>query len=218
VEKDLIMSATGKQKGLILAFTGAGKGKTTAALGTALRMIARGGRVGMVRFLKSGAMESQALGKFGPKFRAWNFGGGFTWQVSLEENVKAVQEAWKRCRMLLRDPKYDLVIFDEIHIALKYKFLKTTDVLKALKEKISSQHVVLTGRGAPKSILKVADLVTEMKCLKHPFQKGIPAQPGITFNPSHIGDSHFLLKNDCPRFCFCPRNLLSSSSVLFSVR
>lgn len=170
-----------KLKGLILAFTGDGKGKTTAALGVALRMIARGGSVGMVQFFKSGAGEIKALKKFGSRFQLWSFGGGFTWQVSREENAKTVQKAWKRCCSLLRNPKYDLVIFDEIHIALKYKFLNTAEVLKALRARLPSKHVILTGRGAPKAILKMADLVTEMKCLKHPFQKGIPAQPGLDF-------------------------------------
>ena len=165
-----------KQKGLILVFTGDGKGKTTAAMGTALRMISHGGRVAMVQFFKG----SPARGAC-PGFRVWNFGGGFTWQVAREENAKAVRKAWRKCRELLRDPKYDLVIFDEIHIALRYKFLQATDVLKALKAKRPSQHVILTGRGAPKAILKIANLVTEMKCLKHPFQKGIPAQPGLDF-------------------------------------
>lgn len=172
-----------KRKGLILAFTGDGKGKTTAALGTALRMINRGKRVGMVQFFKSGDFLPSTGGQagFGTRFKIWGFGGGFTWQVSREENAKAVQKAWHKCRELLRDPKYDLVILDEIHIALKYKFLRVADVLKALKERSAAKHVILTGRGAPKSILRIADLVTEMKCLKHPFACGIPAQPGLDF-------------------------------------
>ncbi len=195
-----------KQKGLILVFTGDGKGKTTAAMGTAMRMIAHGRRVGMVQFFKRTTRNAQratkgqmltvdlcalssrettgevaAFRKLGSKFKMWSYGGGFTWQVSRAENQKAVVEAWSQCLKLLRDPKYDLVILDEIHIALKYKFLNMADVLKVLKARPSSQHVILTGRGAPRSILKKADLVTEMKCLKHPFQKGIPAQPGLDF-------------------------------------
>jgi cob(I)alamin adenosyltransferase len=165
-----------KKNGLILVFTGDGKGKTTAALGAALRMISHGGRVGMVQFFK----VSMARVSW-PGFRVWSFGGGFTWQVPREENARVVAKAWEKCRALLRDAKYDLVIFDEIHIALKYKFLKSSEVIKALKAKRPSQHVILTGRGAPKSLLKMADLVTEMKCLKHPFDKGIPAVPGIDF-------------------------------------
>jgi len=164
-------------KGLILVFTGDGKGKTTAALGTALRMVSQGKRVGVVQFFKKGTRDSF----FGTRFKTWGFGGGFTWGTAREENLKAVQKAWGKCRELLKDPKYSLVILDEIHIALKYKFLKATEVIKALKKRPAAQHVILTGRGAPRGLLKVADLVTEMKCVKHPFQRGILAQPGIEF-------------------------------------
>ncbi|MEI7752496.1 MAG: cob(I)yrinic acid a,c-diamide adenosyltransferase [Candidatus Omnitrophota bacterium] len=164
-------------KGLILVFTGDGKGKTTAAMGTALRMISHGKRVGMVLFFKKGARESF----LGTRFKTWGFGGGFTWETTREENAKAVQKAWGKCRELLRDPKCNLVILDEIHIALKYEFLKTAEVIKVLKKRPAAQHVILTGRGAPRGLLKAADLVTEMKCLKHPFKRGILAQPGIEF-------------------------------------
>jgi len=213
MEKDLKMRATGngqratkKRPGLILVFTGDGKGKTTAAIGTALRMVSHGGCVAMVQFFKRATHNAQRTTKvsalsvdrcalshgkeagelimahqLGSLFRVWSFGGGFTWQVAHEENAKAVRKAWRKCRELLPDPKYDLVIFDEIHIALRYKFLKATDVLKALKAKWPTQHVILTGRGAPKAILKIADLVTEMTCVKHPFDQGIPAPKGIDF-------------------------------------
>lgn len=178
-----------KRKGLIIVLTGDGKGKTTAAFGVALRILGHGGRVGVVQFfkypVKNKALDREgafrALKKFGSRFRLWSFGGGFTWQVAREKNQKAVDQAWKKCRELLRDPKYALVIFDEIHIALKYKFLKTSEVVQALQKKPASQHVILTGRGAPRSLIPMADLVTEMKCLKHPFRQGVPAQPGIDF-------------------------------------
>ena len=166
-----------RPKGLILVFTGDGKGKTTAALGTALRMIGHGKMVGMVQFFKPGSQVSA----LGPQLKIWNFGGGFMWQSSREENAKSVQKAWKKCRELLRDPKYALVIFDEIHIALKYKFLKPAEVLKAFRKRLPLQHVILTGRGAPGAIIKAADLVTEMKCVKHPFDRGVLAQPGVEF-------------------------------------
>jgi cob(I)alamin adenosyltransferase len=181
-----------KQQGLIIAFTGDGKGKTTAALGTAMRMIRHGKRVAMVQFFK-GAMghgtratkcerTTWAVDRGSwPGFRVWSFGGGFTWRVAREENARVAQKAWKKCRELLRDPKYSLVIFDEIHIALKYKFLKVPEVVRALKSRRSSQHVILTGRGAPQAMIRLADLVTEMKCVKHPFTRGVLAQPGIEF-------------------------------------
>jgi cob(I)alamin adenosyltransferase len=179
-----------KTQGLIQVYTGDGKGKTTAAFGVALRMLGCGQRVGIVQFFKYPVTSKSAdkegafcaLRKFGGKFRVWSFGGGFTWKVAREVNTRAVAKAWKQCKVLLRDPRYSLVIFDEIHIALKYKFLKTSDVIQALKKKSASKHVILTGRGAPAALLKVADLVSEMKCVRHPLRtQGILAQRGIEF-------------------------------------
>ena len=166
-----------KTRGLTLVFTGGGKGKTTAALGSALRMIGHGKRVAMVQFFKKKTRDSG----LGTRFKTWSFGGGFTWQAAKEENAKAVQKAWKKCCELLKNPKYTLVILDEIHIALKYKFLKVSDVIRTLKRRPAAQHVILTGRGAPPAIIHFADLVTEMKCVKHPFKCGILAQSGIEF-------------------------------------
>jgi cob(I)alamin adenosyltransferase len=164
-------------KGLVIVFTGDGKGKTTAALGTALRMVGHRKKVAMVQFFKCRTQHAVCL----PGLKVWSFGGGFTWKVSRELNQKAIDRAWEKCRQLLRAPKYSLLIFDEINIALKHKFLKTPEIIKALKKKIAAQHVILTGRGAPRELIKAADLVTEMKCVKHPLHKGIPAQPGIEF-------------------------------------
>jgi len=176
-------------KGLIQVYTGDGKGKTTAAFGVALRTLGHGGRVGVVQFFKypitSKALDREgafrALKKFKSRFHVWSFGGGFTWRVAREENAKAVQKAWTKCCELLKDPRYDLVILDEIHIALRYKFLKASEVVTALKRRRSGQHVILTGRGAPPAIIRLADLVSEMRCVKHPFKDGILAQAGIEF-------------------------------------
>jgi len=169
-------------KGIILVFTGDGKGKTTAAFGTALRTIGLGRRVAIVQFFKSQkTAEWKPLLRLAPSCRLFRCGGGFTWDTARKVNQKVADKAWRQCRALLRDKKYALVIFDEIHIALRYKFLKTSEVVRALRGKVASQHVILTGRGAPKSILRLADLITEMKCIKHPLSKGIPAQAGIDF-------------------------------------
>ena len=183
---------TNKSQGLIIAFTGDGKGKTTAAMGTALRMLGHGKRVAMVQFFKHSALHAPRATEHEktawvvdrgswPGFKVWSFGGGFTWAVAREENTEMVRKAWKQCCGLLKDPKYSLVILDEIHIALHYKFLKVSEVVKALKRKPSGQHVILTGRSAPRAIIRLADLVTEMKCVKHPFKRGVCAQPGIEF-------------------------------------
>lgn len=178
-----------RARGLTMVFTGDGKGKTTAAFGVALRVLGHGGRVGVVQFfkypVKSKASDREGafriLEKFRSRFRVWSFGGGFTWRVAREENIKAVRKAWKKSCELLKDPKYNLVILDEIHIALKYGFLEAAEVIRVLKKKPVSQHVILTGRGAPRMLIKASDLVTEMRCEKHPFKKGVLAQPGIEF-------------------------------------
>lgn len=177
-------------KGLILVFTGNGKGKTTAAMGCAMRMMGHGKQVGMVQFFKRATHNAQrttlmlktdSLSVDRCALRVWSFGGGFTWKVARKKNQQAVDQAWKKCCELLNDPKYSLVILDEIHIALRYKFLKAAEVVKALKKRPAGQHVILTGREAPRTLLKAADLVTDMKCVKHPFDRGVPAQLGIEF-------------------------------------
>jgi len=178
-----------KTRGLIQVYTGDGKGKTTAAFGVALRILGHGGRVAVVQFFKYPAKTKaldregafRVLKKSASRFHVWSFGGGFTWRVGREENAKTVQKAWKKCCEILKDPKYQLVILDEIHIALKYEFLKSSEVIRALKKRPAAQHVILTGRGAPRAIVGLADLATEMRCVKHPFTRGILAQPGIEF-------------------------------------
>lgn len=175
-----------------MVFTGDGKGKTTAAMGCALRMLGHGKRVGMVKFFKNFVAHAARAtdhekaawtvrrGSW-PGFRVWSYGQGFTWENSGAQNRKIAREAWKKCRELLRDPEYSMVIFDEINIALRMKFLKTAEVCKTLKGKPSLKHVILTGRGAPRELIRIADLVTEMKCVKHPFRYKVPAQAGIEF-------------------------------------
>ncbi|HOW58420.1 MAG TPA: cob(I)yrinic acid a,c-diamide adenosyltransferase [Candidatus Omnitrophota bacterium] len=170
-----------KNKGLIIVFTGNGKGKTTAALGVAMRMIGHGKKVVMVQFLKSGSGESQAAKKFGSAFKIWSLGKGFTWQHSPAENKKIVREAWRKCREILKDPRYALAIFDEINYCMEYKLLDPQKVIQELRKKTNAKHVILTGNGLPGEILDVADLVTEMKCIRHPFQNSLPAQAGIEF-------------------------------------
>lgn len=173
-----------EKKGLVILHTGGGKGKTTAALGTALRAIGRGWRVAMVQFIKGKwkTGEIKAAEKFGDQFKIFPMGEGFTWETrSFEADVRTAQKAWARCVELLNDSEHELVIFDEINYALQYNFLQTGEVLEALKKKPPLKHVILTGNGAPPGLIEIADLVTEMKCVKHPFEKGIPAQPGIEY-------------------------------------
>ncbi len=173
-----------KKKGLILINTGDGKGKSTAAFGTALRCLGSGYKVAMVQFIKGKwkTGEEKAAKIFGDRFKVFSMGDGFTWETkNFDEDVKKARQAWAKCRQILHDKEHQLVIFDEINYVLKYNFLDTAEVIGALKKKPLLKHVFLTGGGAPAELIELADLVTEMKCIKHPYHKGIKAQPGIEF-------------------------------------
>ncbi len=173
-----------KKKGLILVHTGDGKGKSTAAFGTALRAIGRGYKVAMVQFIKGKwkTGEVEAAKTFGDRFKIFPMGEGFTWDTkNFEKDVKTALLAWEKCKEILHDSEHELVIFDEINYVMKYNFLDSSEVVAELKKKPPMKHVILTGNGAPPEIIEIADLVTEMKCIKHPYHAGISAQPGIEF-------------------------------------
>lgn len=173
------------KKGLIMVHTGAGKGKTTAAFGMGVRALGTGYKVAMVQFIKGKwkSGEVEAAKKYFPEsFKILPMGEGFTWETqNFEEDVKKAEKAWEQCIQFLHDAEHDLVIFDEINYVLKYNFLKVEDIISELKKKPEMKHVVLTGGGAPEALIEIADLVTEMKCIKHPYEKGIQAQKGIEF-------------------------------------
>jgi cob(I)alamin adenosyltransferase len=172
-----------KKKGLIIVNTGDGKGKTTAALGVALRACGYGMRVIMLQFFK-GKWKYGEL-RSAPKLETFEIhpmGKGFTWESKDIEIDKAmVREAWRAAEDKILSGKYDIVILDEINYALSYGFLPVGDIVKFLKRKPPMLHVILTGRDAKPEILEIADLVTEMRVLKHPFDQGISAQKGIEF-------------------------------------
>jgi len=170
------------KKGLILVNTGGGKGKSTAAFGTAMRAAGCGMKVAVVQFIKGKwkTGEEQSAKKLGIKFVP--MGEGFTWDTqSFQRDVRAAKRAWKMCRMFLKDKRHHLVIFDEINYCLKYNFLNVDEVIRVLNQKPAMKHVFLTGGGAPQALIDIADLVTEMKNIKHPYEKGILAQKGIEF-------------------------------------
>ena len=173
------------KKGLILVNTGDGKGKSTAAFGTALRAIGSGYKVAMVQFIKGKwkTGEAEAAKKFfGEKFKIFPMGDGFTWETqNFKKDVQKAEQAWKKCREILHDKEHQLVIFDEINYVMKYNFLNPSEVIRELKRKPPLKHVFLTGGGAPSELIEIADLVTEMKCVKHPYHRGIKAQKGIEF-------------------------------------
>ena len=172
-----------KKKGLIVVNTGDGKGKTTAALGVALRACGYGMRVIMLQFFKGKwkCGELRSAPKLG-SFEIHPMGKGFTWESKDIEIDKAmVRSAWQAAVEKITSGKYDIVILDEINYALSYGFLPVEDVVNFLKTKPYMLHVILTGRNAHPSLVELADTVTEMREVKHAYQKGILAQKGIEF-------------------------------------
>ena len=174
-----------KEKGLILVFTGHGKGKTTAALGMALRTLGHGKKVAIVQFIKGGwePGEAKALRVFGDSLQWHSFGEGFTWETQdREKDSYLVEKSWEKALHYLADPQQKLVILDEINIALKLGYLDLKDVFKGLRTRPTLTHVALTGRSAPKELIEKADLVTEMGMIHHPFkEQGVKAQEGIEY-------------------------------------
>ena len=172
------------RKGLVMVHTGSGKGKSTAAFGTALRAMGHGKKVAIVQFIKGGWIpgEVRFFQRHSGLCQIHPMGEGFTWKTKdYARDVAVARRAWERCLTFLRDQEHFLVIFDEINYALKYQFLDVREVIEALNDKPPEKHVILTGNGAPDALIEVADLVTEMRCLKHPYQQGIKAQPGIDY-------------------------------------
>ena len=173
------------EKGLVLVFTGDGKGKTTAALGLVLRTLGHGEQVAVIQFIKGGWQpgEARALELFGEALHWHALGEGFTWETQdRERDRELVQRAWSRSLDYLADPGRKLVVLDEVNVALKLGYLETEQVLEGLATRPALTHVALTGRGAPAALLERADLVTEMKLMRHPFrEQGVKAQAGIEY-------------------------------------
>ena len=174
-----------KKKGLIIVHTGDGKGKTTAALGIAFRAAGNGMRVAMIQFIKGnwkyGELESAKQLK--TPIEVYQMGEGFTWDTkNRARDIEMTQKAWALCKEKMMGGQYGVLIFDEINYVIDYGYLNISDVLETLRKKAPDIHVVLTGRNAKKELIDVADLVTEMREVKHPFKdQNIPAQLGIDF-------------------------------------
>ena len=174
------------KRGLIIVNTGPGKGKTTAAMGTALRAVGNGMKVLMLQFLKGSWHygELDAVKAFGDHFVMKQMGRGFVKVGGAEtdpEDIKMVEDAWNEARQAILSGQWDLVILDEINYAIGYKMLDPAKVVETLKQKPEGVHVILTGRNAHPSIVEVADTVTEMKQVKHAYEKGVMAQRGIEY-------------------------------------
>ena len=174
------------KKGLLIVFTGNGKGKTTAALGMALRTIGHGYKVAIIQFIKGGwrTGEEKALKNLSSKVSWHSLGEGFTWETQDRiRDEKLVQEAWELAKEYIKNESYKLIILDEVNIATKLGYLASEEIISFLKSLNNRKnHIVLTGRGASDSIINYADLVTEMKLIRHPFkEQGIKAQKCVEF-------------------------------------
>ncbi len=172
------------KKGLVIVNTGKGKGKTTAALGVLMRAWGQNMRVIMLQFMKAQTGnwgEIRAAQRMGVEIIP--LGDGFTWTSdNLEHDRALAEQCWQRCRATIEGGQYDIVIMDEITYAFKYGWLDLEEVLITLRERNPNMHVILTGRDAPEALIEYADLVTEMREIKHPYKsQGITAQRGIEF-------------------------------------
>lgn len=184
VVKAKILSTKTVEKGLLIVHTGTGKGKSTAALGMALRMMGHGMKVSIIQFIK-GAMDTgeQAIFDAFPDLVEMRpMGEGFTWDTQdRQRDIEKVREAWDACKARIMDPDWKMVICDELNIAIRYDYLPVDEVLEVLAQKPDDTHVIITGRNAHVRLIEAADLVTEMSLVKHPFRAGVKAQAGIEF-------------------------------------
>lgn len=182
---DRIVAAKTVEKGLLIVHTGAGKGKTTAALGMVVRAIGHGQKVGVVQFVK-GAMatgEKAVFDAFPDQIEFKPMGEGFTWDTQdRARDIAVAREAWDEVKRMIADESYDMVLADELNIVLRYDYLPLDEVLAVLVARPEGKHVIVTGRNAADPLIAMADLVTEMTLVKHPFrEQGVKAQAGVEF-------------------------------------
>ncbi len=178
------MNNKNPKKGLLIVNTGDGKGKTTAALGMVLRAWGRGFRICVIQFIKAETGqwgEIKAAKKLGIEWHAT--GDGFTWlSKDMDETTARALHGWEIAKKKIAGDEYDLIVLDEFTYTMVYKWLDTDEVMEWLRlNRPSNLHLVITGRSAPDALIQQADLVTEMKVIKHPYEEGITAQPGIEF-------------------------------------
>ncbi len=182
--RDKILATKTEERGLIMVHTGKGKGKSTAAMGLAMRCIGHGLRVGIVQFVK-GAWETgerAVLDDYPNLVTIKAMGEGFTWDTQdRQRDLAAAANAWAMVKEMMADPGYHMVIADELNIVLRYNYLPIDDIIAALAAKRADLHVVVTGRNAKPELIEIADLVTEMTQIKHPFRSGVKAQIGVEF-------------------------------------
>ncbi|WP_441235072.1 cob(I)yrinic acid a,c-diamide adenosyltransferase [Bradyrhizobium sp. 930_D9_N1_4] len=186
VARDKIMATKSGEKGLIIVHTGAGKGKSSSAFGMIVRCVAHGFPCAVVQFIK-GAWDTGErrllTGHFGELCQFHAMGEGFTWETQdRARDIAAARAGWEKAKELILDSNLRMVVLDEINIALRYDYLDIAEVVDFLRtHKPEMTHVVLTGRNAKDELIEIADLVTEMTLVKHPFRSGIKAQAGVEF-------------------------------------
>jgi cob(I)alamin adenosyltransferase len=182
--RDKIMATKTDEKGLIIVHTGKGKGKSTAAFGMIFRHIAHGMPCAVVQFIKGGMSTGERdliLSRFTDICQFHTMGEGFTWETQDKaRDIAHAKAAWDKAKEMILTPGISMVLLDEINIALRYDYIPLGDVLEFLaSEKPHNVHVVLTGRNAAEGLIEIADLVTEMEMVKHPFRSGVKAQKGV---------------------------------------
>ena len=176
-----LMAAAKDKRGLTIVHTGNGKGKSTAAFGMVTRMLGHGKRCVVVQFIKSGDAATERNLRC-PQLAWHRCGEGFTWDTQNRAgDIEAVRTGWAIAVQAMQDPEVSLVLLDELNIALAFDYLPVDEAIAALRERQPHQHVVITGRDAPAELIDYADLVTEMREVKHPYKSGVQAQAGIEY-------------------------------------
>lgn len=185
--KDRQLAEANIEKGLIIVHTGAGKGKSTAAFGMAIRSLGQGMKVGIVQFIKGAIPTGEAafidkIASMGFPIEMHTLGEGFTWKTQdRDRDIATAAKGWAKAMELMDDPTFDMVILDELNIATKYEYIAPSTVVEALKKKRPMLHVVITGRNASPELLEIADLASEMKVIKHPYAHGVKPQRGVEY-------------------------------------
>jgi cob(I)alamin adenosyltransferase len=171
-----------QDKGLLLCITGNGKGKSSSGFGMVARALGHGMKVGVVQFIKGAFStgEERFFRRFPEEVSYHVVGDGFTWETqNLEQDMVSAEKGWAICQQLLADPEIDVVLFDELNIVLKMKYLDAEKVLADIADRPMMKHVIITGRGAPEAVLEASDTVSRIEDVKHAFRAGIRAQKGI---------------------------------------
>jgi cob(I)alamin adenosyltransferase len=182
--RDKIMAGKTIEKGLLIVHTGKGKGKSTAAFGMVFRAIGHGMKTGVVQFVKGAwaTGERTVLENFPELVTIKAMGEGFTWETQdRERDIAHARAGWEEAKCMIADPQYKLILLDELNIVLRYDYLPTEEVIAVLRAKPADKHVIVTGRNAKEELIEIADLVTEMEQVKHPFRSGVKAQMGIEY-------------------------------------